>query len=110
MIGVQPWLSRGKSRGNRNGESEMSLTLKAVERLKGKPGRYGDGGGLYLQIETSNSASWSFRYERAGRERWMGLGSLATFDLHAARERARKGRQQLAEGIDPLDAREADKA
>jgi integrase len=40
----------------------------------------------------------------------MGLGPLHTFSLAEARERARKARQQLADGIDPLRAREAQRA
>jgi hypothetical protein len=50
------------------------------------------------------------RYERAGRERWMGLGPLHTFTLEEARARARQARQQIADGIDPLDARRAARA
>src|SRR5262245_50429766 len=41
----------------------------------------------------------------AGRARKMGLGSLATFSLAEARERARQVRQQVADGIDPIEAR-----
>jgi len=87
----------------------MGLTKKRIEKLK-KPGRYGDGYGLCLQVTPSGTKSWLLRYERKGRERWMGLGPLHTFDLAEARERARKARQQLHDGIDPLDAREADRA
>ena len=45
------------------------------------------------------------KYEGDGRERWMGLGALHAFDLMEARERARKARQLLAEGIDPITHR-----
>jgi integrase len=37
----------------------------------------------------------------------MGLGSIATFTLAEARERARKMRQLVADGIDPIDQRKA---
>lgn len=40
----------------------------------------------------------------------MGLGPLHTFDLKEARERARKARQQLLDGIDPVEARAAERA
>jgi Phage integrase central domain/Arm DNA-binding domain len=40
----------------------------------------------------------------------MGLGALHTYTLDEARELARKARQQLKEGIDPVDARQADRA
>ena len=40
----------------------------------------------------------------------MGLGPLRTFSLVEARERARQIRQQLAQNVDPLSARDADRA
>jgi integrase len=63
---------------------------------------------LYLQV-TSGGASWVFRYKRGGRRvaRDMGLGSLNTIGLADARERAHQCRQQLLDGIDPLEARRA---
>jgi hypothetical protein len=33
----------------------------------------------------------------------MGLGALHTYSLEEARKLARKARQQLSEGIDPVD-------
>jgi integrase len=50
------------------------------------------------------------RFERAGRERWHGLGSVSVWSLREARERARAARQLLADGIDPIDAKKAAKA
>jgi integrase len=86
----------------------MPLTVKKVARLSA-PGRYGDGHNLYLQINPRGVKSWLLRYDRGGRERWMGLGPLHTIDLAEARERARKARQQLLDGIDPLAARARDR-
>jgi hypothetical protein len=40
----------------------------------------------------------------------MGIGPLHTLDLDEARERARKARQQLLDGVDPLEARKAERA
>src|SRR5512139_1766711 len=86
----------------------MGLRVKFVERHK-KPGRYGDGNGLYLQITKQGVKSWLLRYERNGTERYMGLGPLHTVSLDEARERARLARQQLLDGIDPIAARQAEK-
>jgi hypothetical protein len=85
------------------------LTAKRVERTK-TPGRYFDGHGLYLQVRNANNKSWLLRYERAGRERWHGLGPIHAFNLKEARARARKIRQLLADGIDPIDNRKAERA
>jgi integrase len=85
------------------------LTSKKVERTK-TPGRLHDGHGLYLQIKGAENKSWLLRYERDGRERWLGLGPLHTFSLKEARERARAARQLLHDGIDPIEDRKAKRA
>jgi integrase len=91
----------------------MALSSKKISALRQRPGRYVDGGdlgrNLYLQV-TEGGASWLLRYERGGRERWMGLGPLADFSLKEARARARQNRQLLADGIDPLEQRKTDRA
>lgn len=87
----------------------MPLTVKQVAKLL-EPGRYRDERGLYLQVMSSTNRSWLLRFERNGRERWMGLGSAKTFTLEEARERAREARKLLADGIDPLEAKRASKA
>jgi hypothetical protein len=74
-----------------------------------------DGGGLYLQCSLGKDGqqrrSWLFRYSvNGGKERWAGLGSLADISLAAARDRAGEMRRQVAAGLDPLAAREAERA
>jgi hypothetical protein len=89
----------------------VSMTLTAVEVTKvTKSGRYGDGHGLYLQVSSTGVKSWLLRYMRHGRERWMGLGPLHTVNLKEARERARRARQQILDGVDPLEARKGERA
>jgi integrase len=88
----------------------MPLTKKRVAKLTTKPGRYLDQHGLYLQVISPTNRSWLLRYERGGRERWLGLGPLHSIDLDDARARARKARQQLLDGIDPIEARKAERA
>ncbi|WP_395020995.1 tyrosine-type recombinase/integrase [Dongia sp.] len=90
------------------------LTALAVTRSK-TPGMYPDGGGLYLQVSETKTPgevtrSWIFRYTLAGRAREMGLGSLNDITLAEARERAQGARKQKAEGIDPIAARDAERA
>ena len=61
-------------------------------------------------VVNSNNASWQLRFQRNGRERWLGLGPLHTVTLRDARERARAARLQLLDGIDPIDVRRAERA
>ena len=70
-----------------------------------KRGRYGDGGGLYLQVAKGGTAAWVFQFQRNGVARSMGLGAARSVPLALARELAAQARQQLARGLDPLDAR-----
>ncbi|WP_454914146.1 tyrosine-type recombinase/integrase [Variovorax gossypii] len=81
------------------------LTDSAVRSKNKEPGYYLDGNGLYLQVSKAGSRSWIFRYTLQGKAREMGLGSLDTFGLAQARERAQRARQLLADGIDPIDKR-----
>jgi integrase len=94
---------------------------RGVNRLTGadlrrtKPGLFCDGEGLWLQVSVAadgkrRNRSWIFRYTRAGRTREMGLGSLNALSLVEARERARKSRQLLLDGIDPIERRNAERA
>lgn len=85
------------------------LTAMLVQKIK-EPGRYGDGGGLYLQVGKFGGKSWLFRYTRLGKAREMGLGALSTISLAEARERAGDVRKILASGQDPLKLREAEVA
>jgi integrase len=90
------------------------LTPLKVERLQ-EPGMHRDGGGLYLQVSLAGTKSWIFRYRPTGHvskngrplSREMGLGQFPTFSLAEARTRARIQRQLFADGIDPIDARSA---
>ncbi|WP_186129783.1 tyrosine-type recombinase/integrase [Burkholderia gladioli] len=75
-----------------------------------KPGLYADGGGLYLQVTSAGVKSWLFRYMRSGKARGMGLGPLHTISLAEARTRALDCRRLLLDGIDPIDARDAERA
>jgi integrase len=86
------------------------LTLKRIAKLRARPGKYLDEHGLILKVFSPKSASWFLRYQRHGRERYLGLGPLAAFTLSEARERARRARGLLADGIDPLEKKRAERA
>jgi integrase len=79
-----------------------------------EPGTYPDGLGLYLQVTVgqtkagpSVSKSWLFRYSRHGRAHWLGLGPTHTVTLAKARAKARKAREQLFDGVDPVAEKHA---
>jgi integrase len=80
------------------------LNALKVSRTK-KPGYYGDGGGLWLQVSSGGTQSWVFRFTMNGRSREMGLGSLNTVPLALARETSRDCRLLTRAGIDPIENR-----
>jgi len=85
--------------------------IKSVTRAgEHRPGVYGDGGGLYLNVGPTGAASWLFRFMLNGKAREMGLGPLHTIVLAEARERALAARRLRLDGIDPLEAKQAEKA
>ncbi len=87
-----------------------------VRHIK-RPGRYCDGGNLYLLVRNSTSKkspdsinkSWAFRYSRNDKQTWMGLGPYPDVSLAEARELATDARKQLLKGIDPLTDKRARK-
>jgi integrase len=79
------------------------LTARAAATAK--PGRYGDGRGLYLVVSASGAKKWVFRFTRGGHVTEMGLGAAALVGLADARERANEARKLVASGINPIEAR-----
>jgi integrase len=76
-------------------------------------GRHNDGAGLYLQtsqVGDNLTKAWLFRFKLNGRKREMGLGSVNTYTLAEARERARRCRQLVDQGIDPIEQRKTQRA
>jgi integrase len=86
----------------------MRLSAVAVNAKK-EPGYYADGDGLYLQVTASGAKSWILRFMLNKRSREMGLGSTSKYSLSEARERARKYRQMLDDGIDPIAHRDSER-
>jgi hypothetical protein len=60
------------------------LSARAVETLKA-PGRYSDGGNLYLSISENGGRRWVFMYRRAGKQHEMGLGSASRAGISLAK-------------------------
>jgi integrase len=84
------------------------LTTKTVQAIR-EAGRYGDGGGLYLEVSRTGSKSWILRVTVKGRRRDIGLGGASWVSLAEAREKAHAFRKAAKDGRDPLAEREAQK-
>ena len=94
----------GRSMGTRQ---LNRLSAKTIA-FKKHPGLYCDGGGLYLQVTSSGSKTWIFRFRSplTQKLRDMGLGAIHTVGLPKAREKTAAQRTALLDGLDPIEARE----
>lgn len=92
------------------------LTAKTVEAAK--PGKYGDGDGLWLVVSQppksavsdgkaspKGARKWVLRFMQAGTAREMGLGAFPEVSLALARERAFAYRKLVRAGVDPIAER-----
>jgi integrase len=94
-------------------EKIAALFVKHVSR----PGKYSDGGNLYLQVRKATrkspsddvTKSWLFRYARFGKDTWMGLGPYPDVSLSEARNLATQERKKILQGVDPLTDKRARK-
>jgi len=91
-----------------------SLTDKKVSAARAKDKDYvlSDGGGLQLRIRSNGSRLWNFNYRHPITKKRinMGLGSYPDISLAQARDKTKKARAMVAEGIDPKDQREKEEA
>jgi Phage integrase central domain/Arm DNA-binding domain len=83
----------------------MRSKLKARKVETAKPGKYSDGGNLYLVVSGKGTRKWVLRFTWQGRPREMGLGSASSVLLAEARERAARARQAIARGLNPIEER-----
>jgi hypothetical protein len=75
------------------GKEKLSARAAAAT----KPGRYGDGRGLWLVVSRSGARKWVFRFTYCSRVTEMGLGGHGT-TLAQAREKAGEARKVIAAG------------
>ena len=73
------------------------------------PGKYSDGGGLWLIKREDGGGQWVLRVTIHGRRREMGLGSASEVSLKEARESAEKWRGKVRNNQDPIKERERER-
>lgn len=90
----------------------MKLTDMAIKRAKPKEKSYtlADGNGLSLLVETNGSKGWRYRYQFAGKTKMISLGIYPVVTLNEARTKRDEARKQVANGINPSEARKSEKA
>ena len=72
--------------------------------------RLKDERGLYLEVRPEGGKWWRLRYWLNSKEGRLSLGTYPDVSLKMARERRDEARRLIAQGIDPSDARKAQKA
>ena len=87
------------------------LSARRVAALS-KPGRHGDGAGLYLSLARTGDTlrrRWVYLFTRGGKLREMGLGGFPEVSLAAARIERDKWAAVVRSGGDPIGLRKADR-
>ncbi|MBM4262993.1 MAG: DUF4102 domain-containing protein [Deltaproteobacteria bacterium] len=89
----------------------MPLTDVAIRSAKpqAKPFKLFDSGGLYLLVTPAGRKWWRWKYRYGGMEKGISFGVYPEVSLKAARQRRDNARSDLANGIDPGEARKAAK-
>lgn len=75
-----------------------------------QPGRYWDGGGLYLEVTATAARYWRLKYRFAGKEKRLAFGVYPEVGLKTARERRAEARSALDRGEDPAAMKRERKA
>ena len=83
--------------------------LSAAQVKASGPGKYADGGGLWLHKRRDGGGQWFLRVTVHGRRREMGLGSTTDVSLKEAREAAVHWRTYARQGVDPIKEREKER-
>lgn len=89
----------------------MPLTDTALRSAKAqaKAFKLFDAGGLYLEVSPAGGRWWRWKYRYGGKEKRLSFGVYPDVSLKSARQKRDTARQQLAAGIDPGQARRAEK-
>ena len=87
----------------------MKLTDAKLRNLT-EPGKYFDGGGLYLELTKAGGRYWRLKYRHGGKEKRLAFGVYPGVSLKDARDCAADARKVMQGGGDPGELRKNDKA
>lgn len=89
----------------------MPLTDTTIRNTKpaAKPIKLFDGGGLFLLVTPAGQRYWRLKYRASGKEKLLALGVYPDVTLAAARRKRDEAREKMAAGIDPGEAKKAEK-
>lgn len=90
-------------------DKAIRAAIKAAA-VTGKPSKHADGRGLHLEARPTGVGWWRFRYRFGGREAMLSVGVFPDVPLALARARRDEARRMVAAGVDPAQARKAEKA
>ena len=87
----------------------MSLTDTKARNAKPKSKQFKifDTEGLFLLVSPAGGKWWRFKYRFGGKEKLISLGTYPEVSLAQARGKRDEARKQIADGIDPSQARKA---
>jgi integrase len=75
-----------------------------------RPKRISDGRGMYLEISPAGGRLWRLKFRFGGKEKCMSLGTYPDVSLARARQRREAARRLIADGVNPVERRRAQKA
>lgn len=85
---------------------KLSNTQIKNAKPKDKPYKLVDGGGMYLLVKTSGMY-WRLDYRYNQKRKTLAIGVYPTISLKRARELRDKAKEELANGLDPLETRKS---
>jgi integrase len=93
-------------------KSVIPLSNLKVDKAKPKDKQYKltDGGGLFLLVSPTGGRLWRLKYRFEGKEKLLSLGAYPAVSLADARQRRDDAKKLLANGVDPGEAKKAQKA
>ena len=75
-------------------------------KTESKIKKLSDEKGLYLELRPSGSKYWRMKYRFGGKEKRLAIGVYPELSLKEARTKRDEAKKQLADGIDPSQAKQ----